>query len=263
MISRLLLIATAAGCIATAYSDHGTGHSNESADPVVTDSSISSTNSTSAQIDNTTSTNTKATIIDWLIQTSVILESQAEAQALYVAGHKNYQLGRLDHSAQAFADLTALAPNTFLEIEALRMLAQIKMATSQPIDDVLLEYQAAINVLNDIEEDADPIAVETAVISFGMTFALLSQSVGDCDAAISMCDRILGLTLVGDQTKVDALKIAGTSAFANRDMELTREYFNTYLDNYPEFGWDDGNRIEALRYIAMCDGDAMERHNRN
>lgn len=190
---------------------------------------------------------------DRVVQISVAPDRQARIQALYTEAHQSYRLGDLDNAARAFADLAAAAPGSFLEIDALRMQALIKLGRGQTVEAALDDYRQALAVL-DAMPNPEPLDAETALTSFGNTMGLLAESTGDFDAAIDISSRMLNLSYLHEASREQALLRLGRAELARNNNDVAKLHFQRYLDEHPRSGWNNGIRIEVLRSIEVADG---------
>ncbi len=214
--ARLLVMGTVvslcSGVEPPSGEDHSDANGSMPSDPVVTDPFVQTA---AGQID-LAPANQKANAIDWLVAVSISLQDQEAAQALYTAGHKNYSLGRFVEAADVFRDLRTLSTATLLEVESLRMLAQIEVALAHPelakaycedAQDVFL----AISGLSDTDR-------EYAAISFMPLMARLQESSGDYSAALATAQAMLVEVRPGTIFHRDALLLAGRASLDAGDM---------------------------------------------
>ncbi len=218
-------------------------------DPQVTDTTVKDAN----QLIDSSNISVQPVLIDTLVAMSVAMEGQQAAQALYSAGHKNYKLERFAQSENAFQDLAALAAGTLLEIDALRMLAQIDIVFNEDIQAALAHYEDALVVLDGIS-GIPAIDRELSALSFMPNMAHLYESAGDDAAALSMAQAVINEVAIHPGVKAEAIRQAGRCAMATDQMALAETYYQQYLNEYPDDGWGNGVRIEAERRLRVAQG---------
>jgi tetratricopeptide (TPR) repeat protein len=226
-------------------------------DPVVDDAAVGAV---ADALDGSTPPEGQTDQTNTLIALSVDSNDQAEAQALYVAGHAAYGQDDFLKAQQCFEDLADAAPGTLLVAESERMLAQIARATGQR-ESALLHYKrslAAIDAVVDAGE-LDPMHPE---VQFSKRVVMLNlaslQAVrGDTAAALETSSRALAELeppFLPFYQKLAHLRTAGDAARRLGDDALAITYYDEYLDVAPTAGIGDGERVNVLIARAEAQG---------
>lgn len=241
-----LLCVTATGFAPDPVHDPASGGASD--EPAVTDPGV---RNVSDQIDSSAG-GVQTALIDWLVSASVSMDDQTAAQALYVAGHKNYGMERFTEADQAFQDLAAIAPGTLLEVDALRMRAQIDIALGD-LPQAITKYQSALAVV-DAVQGVPEIRTEVSLLSFLPMMSVVYESLGDHAGALSAAERVLLDVHLDSATTREAIRRAGRASMALGATQDAQGYYQRYLDEYPDDGWTNGVRIEAERRVRVCQG---------
>ncbi len=219
-------------------------------DPVITDPVVTATKE---QIEIADPIGQQA-LVGWLVAISTTLDNQAAAQALYVSGHKYYSSGQLDSSTNAFVDLAALVPNTPLEIDAVRMLAQINLAQGN-VGAAKNHYNTALTIAETLQGYSDR-DIQVALVSFLPMMSVVSELTGDYEDTLYTSQKILDDIPVELDASLrrEALRRSGRAALNMGMLNQAETQFQSFLSEYPDYGWENGTRMLAERSIKIAQG---------
>lgn len=220
------------------------------ADPVVTDPVVQSAKESMAN----SSTGHQVAVVDWLIGISPSLSSASSAQALYTAGHKAYSLGDSGRAATAFEDLLEISSGTPLEVDALRMLAQIELAVGS-IEQAYSKYEQALAALDGLQS-IDDLDRQVLMLSFLPSMAILAESLGETASAQLFSERVVTEIPVElhPAVRADGLRLAARTSLALGELAAAKTYAEDYLSSFPQDGFTNGARIEMQLLSLRADG---------
>jgi len=171
---------------------------------------------------------------------------QIEANTLLEKADRLFQKGQVDKGIETFLDGIRRIPKDY----------RIYVSLAEQLINCG-RYQDALDVLNEIQTDANNLKITNEVKSIEIILleGYCQEGLGNYDAAKKLAEHVLHI----HPNNPDALNLSGILAYRKNEKNRVQEFFNRAIDADPDFGepytnlgsvlWETGDTNEALNHF--------------
>lgn len=173
---------------------------------------------------------------------------------LTIAGHTFWTFAQYDHCIVCFNGAVSLNISDSLTADSARMLGQSHFFKGE-YDLATNAYLMCYNISKQIEAAGGANALADMVVIMLVDSAKRSENT---ELVYSITDSVLADTTLREVARTQCLRLGSQAALAAQNNEKARLYLNTLLNEYPDFGFENGDRILAELDLIRANGFSIE-----